>query len=67
MQAALAYCLNLTGVSGVIANVASSAELRAVIAASHAPMPDIDWQALALEEGPASISTRLGLGAVSAA
>ena len=67
MQAALAYCLNLTGVSAVIATVASSAELRAVIAASHAPMPNVDWQALALEEGPASISTRLGLAAVNAA
>lgn len=67
MQAALAYCLNLTGVSAVIASVASSAELRAVIAASHAPMPDIDWQALALDEGPASIATRLGLRAVNAA
>lgn len=67
MQAALAYCLNLTGVSAVIANVSSSAELRAVIAASHAPAPQIDWQALALEEGPAAIASRLGLGAANAA
>jgi D-threo-aldose 1-dehydrogenase len=67
MQAALAYCLNLTGVSAVIANVASSAELRAVIAASHAPVPSIDWQALALDEGPASIAARLGLSAANAA
>lgn len=67
MQAALAYCLNLNGVSAVIATVASSAELRAVVAASHAPMPNIDWQALALDEGPASIASRLGVKAANAA
>lgn len=55
MQAALAYALNLPGVSSVIASIASAAELRAVLAASHAPAPDIDWSALALEE-PAAIA-----------
>lgn len=67
MQAALSYCLNLTGVSAVIASVVSAAELRAVIAASHAPRPNIDWAALALDDGCAALVSRLGLGAANAA
>lgn len=49
MQAALAFALNLREASAVVASVASAAELRAVLAAAHAPAPDIDWAALALE------------------
>lgn len=58
MQAALAYALNLPGVASVIASVASAAELRAIVAASHAPRPDLDWAALALEETPAALASR---------
>jgi aryl-alcohol dehydrogenase-like predicted oxidoreductase len=67
MQAALAYALTLPGVASVIASVASSAELRAIIAASHAPRPDIDWDALALDETPAALASRPRLRLVSAA
>lgn len=49
MQAALAFALNLPEASAVVASVASAAELRAVLAAAHAPAPSIDWSALALE------------------
>ncbi len=63
MQAALAFALGRPEVSTVIAGIASAAELRAVIAASHAPVADIDWSAMALEEpaaltaGPQLVST----------
>ncbi|WP_269515015.1 aldo/keto reductase [Brevundimonas subvibrioides] len=56
MQAALAFCLGLPPVTAVVASVASAAELRAVLAAAHAPRPDLDWDALALSE-PAALST----------
>ena len=56
MQAALAFCLGLPPVAAVIASVASAAELRAVLAAAHAPRPDLDWDTLALEE-PAALTT----------
>ena len=65
MQAALAYALNLPGVESVVAGVASAAELRAVLAAAHAPMPDLDWAALALDD-PATLSAA-GPSAVSSA
>jgi len=50
MQAALAFALNLPPAAAVVASVASAAELRAILAASCAPAPDLDWQALALAE-----------------
>lgn len=56
MQAALAFCLNLPPAAAVIASVASAAEMRAVLAAAHAPSPDLDWSSLALEE-PAALTT----------
>ena len=43
MQAALAYALSLKGVDKVVASVASAAELRAILAAAHAPCPNLDW------------------------
>lgn len=55
MQATLAYALGLPEVSAVVASVASAAELRATIAAAHAPAPALDWEALQLE--PATIAT----------
>ncbi len=56
MQAALAFCLNLPPVAAVIASVASAAEMRAVLAAAHAPSPNLDWSSLALE-APAALTT----------
>lgn len=50
MQAALAFCLGLPPAAAVVASVASAAELRAVLAAAHAPRPELDWDALALSE-----------------
>jgi D-threo-aldose 1-dehydrogenase len=56
MQATLAYTLTLPQVSAVVASVASAAELRAILAAAHAPAPALDWEALQLEQ-PAAIAT----------
>ena len=50
MLAALAFALGLPPAAAVVASVASAAELRAVLAASCAPRPDLDWAALALSE-----------------
>ncbi len=65
MQAALAYGLMLPGVDTVSVAVASAAELRAVLAAAHAPAPELDWSALALDD-PATLSAA-GPQAVSSA
>ncbi len=54
MQATLAYAMGLPEVTAVVASVASAAELRAVVAAAHAPTPALDWTALQLE--PAAIA-----------
>ena len=53
MQASLAYALNLEGVTRVVASVVSAAELRAMLAAAHAPRPDLDWASLALPQAAA--------------
>lgn len=66
MQAALAYALNLPGVEAVVAGVASAAELRAVLAAAHAPAPALDWAALALAD-PASLNAARSASVSSAA
>ncbi|HEX8471876.1 MAG TPA: aldo/keto reductase [Brevundimonas sp.] len=55
MQAALAFALSLPPATCVVASVASAAELRAILAASCAPKPDLDWDALALTE-PAALT-----------
>jgi aryl-alcohol dehydrogenase-like predicted oxidoreductase len=54
MQATLAYAMGLPEVTAVVASVASAAELRAVVAAAHAPTPALDGTALQLE--PAAIA-----------
>lgn len=59
MQAALTYALNLEGVSQVIVKVNSAPQLRAILAASYTPCPDIDWAAMALEDSSAALSSRL--------
>ncbi|MFN4295202.1 MAG: aldo/keto reductase [Brevundimonas sp.] len=65
MQAALAYGMMLPGVETVSVGVPSAAELRAVLAAAHAPAPDLDWAALALND-PATLGAA-GSSAVSSA
>lgn len=50
MQATLAYTLGLKAISGVVANVSSAAELRAILAASHAVPPGLDWSGLQLDQ-----------------
>ncbi|QQQ17385.1 aldo/keto reductase [Brevundimonas vitis] len=63
MQATLAYTLGLPQVSAVIASVASAAEVRAVLAASHAPAPaHLDWATMALETGLPESGTAQSLG-----
>ena len=59
MQAALSYALRQEGVECVIAKVHSAAQLSAIIAASHAPCPDMDWKALSLEAN--AVSSRFGV------
>ncbi len=49
MQAALAFALGRPEASTVIVGVASAAELRAIVAATAAAPPVLDWQALALD------------------
>ena len=55
MQAALAYALGLEEADAVIATIASSAEMRAVLAAAHAPQPQVEWSLLALDAPAARI------------
>ena len=64
MQAALAYAFQLPGVTRVIASIASPAEMRAVLAAAHAPCPTVDWRSLAIE---ARAKARASRGVSSAA
>lgn len=66
MQAALAFCLGLPPAAAVVASVASAAELRAILAAAHAPRPDLDWGALALQE-PAALRAGPRAGVSNAA
>ena len=54
MQATLAYAMGLPEVSAVVASIASAAELRAVVAAAHAPTPALDWASMQLD--PATIA-----------
>ena len=65
MQATLAYALGLPEVSAVVASVASAAELRAVVAATHAPTPALDWASMQLE--PATASAAAGPRRISSA
>ena len=50
LQAALSFALDRPEASAVIVGVASAAELRAVIAASHQPSAGLDWAALSLDD-----------------
>ena len=58
MQATLAYAMGLPEVSAVVASIASAAELRAVIAATHAATPDLDWATMQLEPANSAAGAR---------
>lgn len=49
LRAALAYAQTRAEASAVIIGVTSAAELRAILAASAAPVPELDWSQLALD------------------
>jgi D-threo-aldose 1-dehydrogenase len=66
MQAALAYVFSLEAVDRVVASVASAAEMRAILAAAHAPCPDLNWSELALE-APAAFTADARIRISSAA
>jgi aryl-alcohol dehydrogenase-like predicted oxidoreductase len=57
LQAALAFARSQPEASAAIVGVSSAAELRAVLAAAAAPVPDLDWSALALDH-PAALDPR---------
>ena len=50
LQAALSFAMDRPEASAVIVGVASAAELRAVLAASHQPSPRLDWAALSIDD-----------------
>ena len=49
LQAALAFALSRPEASAVVVGVTSAAELRAILAASAAPSPQLDWDRFALD------------------
>ena len=57
LQAALAYAQTRPEASTVIVGVTSAAELRAILAASAAPAPRLDWSQLALDH-PVALDPR---------
>lgn len=61
LQAALAFAQTREEASTVIVGVTSAAELRAVLAASAAPAPDLDWASLALDH-PVALDPRRWAG-----
>ncbi|HEX6860355.1 MAG TPA: bifunctional regulator KidO [Caulobacteraceae bacterium] len=50
LQAALAFALSRKEATAVLVGVTSAAELQAVIAAAASPPPDLDWEAMAVED-----------------
>jgi len=50
LQAALGFALSRPEASAVIVGVATAAELSAVVAAAAKPPPDLDWNAMAVED-----------------
>ncbi|HYE43347.1 MAG TPA: aldo/keto reductase [Caulobacteraceae bacterium] len=50
LRAALAFAQTRPEASTAVVGVTSAAELRAILAASHAPVPDLDWASLALDD-----------------
>ncbi|MES2034557.1 MAG: bifunctional regulator KidO [Pseudomonadota bacterium] len=50
LQAALGFALSRPEAGAVLVNVASAAELSAVIAAAASPPPDLDWDEMAIDD-----------------
>jgi len=57
LQAALGFALSRPEASAVLVDVASAAEMSAVIAAAQSPPPDLDWDEMALDD-PAALDPR---------
>ena len=57
LQAALGFALSRPEASAVLVDVASAAEMSAVIAAAMSPPPDLDWDEMALDD-PAALDPR---------
>jgi aryl-alcohol dehydrogenase-like predicted oxidoreductase len=57
LQAALAFALSRPEASSVLVGVSSAAELSAVCAAASHPMPELDWQGMALHD-PVALDPR---------
>lgn len=60
LQAALAFALHRPEASAVIVPAGSVGEVRALLAASAAPLPELDWDALALDH-PAALDAEAEL------
>lgn len=60
LQAALAFALHRPEASAVVVPAGSVGEVRALLAASAAPLPDLDWPALALDH-PAALDAEAEL------
>lgn len=57
LQAALGFALSRPEASAVLVDVASAAEMSAVVAAAMSPPPDLDWDEMALDD-PAALDPR---------
>jgi len=57
LQAALGFALSRPEASAVLVDVASAAEMSAVIAAAMSPPPDLDWDEMAIDD-PAALDPR---------
>ena len=57
LQAALGFALSRPEASAVLVDVASAAEMSAVVAAAQTPPPDLDWDEMALDD-PAALDPR---------
>lgn len=57
LQAALGFALSRPEASAVLVDVASAAEMSAVVAAAMSPPPDLDWDEMAIDD-PAALDPR---------
>jgi aryl-alcohol dehydrogenase-like predicted oxidoreductase len=57
LQAALGFALSRPEASAVLVDVASAAEMSAVVAAAMTPPPDLDWDEMAIDD-PAALDPR---------
>ena len=55
LQAALGFALHVLPVEAALVGVASSTELKVILAAASAPAPDLDWAALAFDPREAKL------------